>query len=143
MKNIKNNYKIDQLYNYEKINEKMGNYNTTDKMIEHFYKICCQRRLIEEKLIKIGYESNMDLQTIYIDDFKRTKALGYIINVKKSFDDKTSNPKIRYNNKKIFKKLLFKYQTDPWIIKSPHITKKRGKKIHTHTLNKIIEIINI
>lgn len=118
----------------------MGNNNTTEKMIEHFYKICCQRRLIEEELIKIGYESNMDLQTIYIDDFKREKILNILKQIKKSFNAKTFNPKIRYNNK-----ILFNYQTDPWIKKSPHITKKRGIKIHIHTLNKIKEekIINI
>lgn len=140
MKNIKNNYKIDQLYNYEKIMKNMGNNNSNEKLIQHFCMINKQRWFIHDKLKELGYESNWEFQKIYIDEGHREKILNILKQVKKSFNAETSNPKIRYNNKKIFKKLLFKYQTDPWIIKSPHITKKRGIKIHTHTLNKIIEI---
>ena len=140
MKNIKNNYKIDQIYNYEKNIMKMGNIDSNEKMIQHFYLISKQRWFIHDKLKELGYEDNWELQKIYIDDFRRSKSLNLFKSnnlnsqIKKSFKKKNSK-----NTKKTFKNLLFKYQTDPWIIKSPHINKKIKIKIYKHNLNIIKE----
>lgn len=124
----------------------MGNNNSNEKIIQHFSMINKQRWFIHDKLKELDYEDNFEMQKIYIEEDQREKYFQMLYN-KKSFNSQVDNPKIRYTFKKTFKKLLFKYQTDPWIIKSPHISKKRKIKIHKHTLNKIKEekmkIINI
>ena len=35
------------------------------------------------------------------------------------------------------------YYNDPWIIKSPHVNKKKNIKIHQHSLNSIVEDVLI
>lgn len=125
----------------------MGN-NYDERIINHFSMINQQRWLIRDELKKLGFDDNSDIQRLYIDDFKRSRILCETYIFETTFDNfilKTPKTK-KINFKKTFKKLMKLYSSDPWIIKSPHVNKKKNIKIHEHTLDSIIEdelIVNI
>jgi hypothetical protein len=79
MKNIKNNYKIDQMYNYEKIMKIMGDSISIEDhlLIEHFSMINHQRWFIHDKLKELGYKDNWEIQKIHIDECYRIKILHF------------------------------------------------------------------
>ena len=118
--------------------------NSDETLINHFYIINEQRWLIRNELKKLGFDDNSDIQRLYIDDFKRSR----LFNETYIFESSTFNQfilktpktkKINFNFKKTFKKLMKLYSSDPWIIKSPHVNKKKYIKIHEHTLDSIVE----
>lgn len=118
----------------------MGN-NYDERIINHFSMINQQRWLIRDELKKLGFDDNSDIQKLYIDDFKRSRILNETYIFETTFDNfilKTPKTK-KINFKKTFKKLMKLYSSDPWIIKSPHVNKKKNIKIHEHTLDSIIE----
>ena len=118
----------------------MGN-NYDERIINHFSMINQQRWLIRDELKKLGFDDNSDIQKLYIDDFKRSRILNETYIFETTFDNfilKTPKTK-KINFKKTFKKLMKLYSSDPWIIKSPHVNKKKYIKIHEHTLDSIIE----
>lgn len=125
----------------------MGN-NYDERIINHFSMINQQRWLIRDELKKLGFDDNSDIQKLYIDDFKRSRILNETYIFETTFDNfilKTPKTK-KIDFKKTFKKLMKLYSSDPWIIKSPHVNKKKNIKIHEHTLDSIIEdelIVNI
>lgn len=117
----------------------MGNCDET--MINYFCIINEQRWLIRDELKKLGFDDNSDIQRLYIDDFKRSRILSKTYIFETTFDQfilKTPRTK-KINFKKTFKKLMKLYSSDPWIIKSPHVNKKKYIKIHEHTLDSIVE----
>lgn len=118
----------------------MGN-NYDERIINHFSMINQQRWLIRDELKKLGFDDNSDIQKLYIDDFKRSRILNETYIFETTFDNfilKTPKTK-KIDFKKTFKKLMKLYSSDPWIIKSPHVNKKKYIKIHEHTLDSIIE----
>lgn len=118
----------------------MGN-NYDERIINHFSMINQQRWLIRDELKKLGFDDNSDIQKLYIDDFKRSRILNETYIFETTFDNfilKTPKTK-KIDFKKTFKKLMKLYSSDPWIIKSPHVNKKKNIKIHEHTLDSIIE----
>ena len=115
--------------------------NSDETLINHFYIINEQRWLIRNELKKLGFDDNSDIQRLYIDDFKRSRILSKTYIFETTFDQfilKTPRTK-KINFKKTFKKLMKLYSSDPWIIKSPHVNKKKNIKIHEHTLDSIVE----
>ena len=103
----------------------MGNCDET--MINYFCIINEQRWLIRDELKKLGFDDNSDIQRLYIDDFKRSRILSKTYIFETTFDQfilKTPRTK-KINFKKTFKKLMKLYSSDPWIIKSPHVNKKK------------------
>jgi hypothetical protein len=126
--------------------------HSTKLLIRKFYLIHCFRFFIEEKLNELNLTSNEELQRFYINDFILQKHIKLMAKFNDSRYFKTipriNNEKTKKLIKKTFSKLLSLYTKDPWIIKSPHIKKKKiNKKIYHHKLEKIeevkVKIINI
>lgn len=111
-----------------------------EKLINDQYIIVKQRWLIHNELKKLGIDDNWEIQKFYIDDFKRSRILNKTYQIKTSIL-KTSKKKINF--KKTFEKIMKIYYNDPWIIKSPHVNKKKNIKIHQHSLNSIVEDVLI
>jgi hypothetical protein len=50
-------------------------YDSNKQIINHFSIINKQRWFINDKLKELGYKDNSEIQTLYINDFKRSKIL--------------------------------------------------------------------